>query len=146
MTPEEAAHLGGTITGSFLAWEELLPLGVRRMFGGDRVLLLCATFLVPHVRVRLPLPPGMVYGRSDNTPRVGTVSMPALSHVELTSGRILTEAATAVAISSADLILAAAIVLAVDRLDARDRADAVPEELRAAASVALMLGLEIVRV
>ena len=50
------------------------------------------------------------------------------------------------AISSADLILAAAIVLAVDRLDARDRADAVPEELRAAASVALMLGLEIVRV
>lgn len=72
--------------------------------------------------------------------------MPALSHVELTSGRILTEAATAVAISSADLILAAAIVLAVDRLDARDRADAVPEELRAAASVALMLGLEIVRV
>ena len=146
MTPEEAAHLGGTITGSFLAWEESLPRGVRRMFGGDRVLLLCSTLLVPHVRVRLPLPPGMVYGRSDNTPRVGTVSMPALSHVELTSGRILTEAATAVAISSADLILAAAIVLAVDRLDARDRADAVPEELRAAASVALMLGLEIVRV
>lgn len=145
MTPEEAAHLGGTITGSFLAWEESLPLGVRRMFGGDRVLLLCATFLVPHVHVRLPLPPAG-YTLGSNPQRSGTVSMPALSHVELTSGRILTEAATAVAISSADLILAAAIVLAVDRLDARDRADAVPEELRAAASVALMLGLEIVRV
>lgn len=138
MTPEEAAHLGGTVTESFLAWEESLPLGVRRMFGGDRVLLLCATFLVPHVRVRLP-PTGYMLG-------AGTVSMPALSHVELTSGHIIVEAATAVAISSADLILAAAIVLAVDRLDARDRADAVPEELRAAASVALMLGLEIVRV
>lgn len=138
MTPEEAAHLGGTITGSFLAWEESLPSGVRRMFGGDRVLLLCAAFMVPHVRVRLPLPP-VGYMLGSNPQRSGTVSMPAMAWE-------VVEAATAVAISSADLILAAAIVLAVDRLDARDRADAVPEELRAAASVALMHGLEVKRV
>lgn len=49
-------------------------------------------------------------------------------------------------IASADLILAAAIVLAVDRVDELGRAEAVPEELRAAASVALMLGLEVKRV
>lgn len=83
VTPAEAAQLGAGILGSFLAWEETLPPGVRRMFGGDRVLLLCATLLVPHVRVRLPLPPtGYMLGCS---PRAGTVSMPALPHVELTS-------------------------------------------------------------
>ena len=56
MTPEEAAHLGGTITESFLAWEGSLPLGVRRMFGGDRVLLLCATLLVRTYASGCPCP------------------------------------------------------------------------------------------
>jgi hypothetical protein len=110
------------------------------MFGGDRALLLCATLLVPHVRVRLPLPPDVRYGLTSTVPRGGAVTMPSAP------GPSDLSLAKYVDIDSADLILAASIVLAVDRLDARDRADAVPEELRAAASVALMLGLEIVRV
>ena len=135
MTPAEAARLGASAIEAFSAWEESLPVGVRRMFGGDRALLLCATLLVPHVRVRMPLPPDVRYGFTSTIPRGGAVTMP--SDLGL---------AKWVAISSADLILAAAIVLAVDRLYELGRAEAVPEELRAAASVALMLGLEVKRV
>jgi len=102
------------------------------MFGGDRVLLLCAGFLVPHVRVRMPLPPSVVYGLHNVTPRHGAVTMP----YDLGPAKY-------VDIGSADLILAASIVLAVDRVDELGRAETVPEELRAAASVALMLGLEV---
>lgn len=137
MTPAEAAHLGASILGSFLAWEETLPPGPRRMFGGDRVNLLCAALLVPPPTIRMPPSPveaawALARGRGEGRGRV-SMSYPL-------------GPAKYVEIDSTDLILAAAIVLAVDRLDERGRPEVVPEELRAAASIALMLGLEVRRV
>lgn len=142
MTPEESRHLGEGIISTFYAWEMELPDGVRRMFGGDRARLLCGALLLPHVSAQAPPAQVARYAKARGMPQPrGTVSMPASAPADQRAGI----GTTYVEIDSMELVLAATIVLVVDRLDARGRSEVVPEALRAGASIGLMLGLEVLR-